>query len=53
MVIQVLLAAIVGFACLKTAIGLITSCAEMFSKLFPKSMTYKSYAILSQVQISV
>ncbi|HHX23366.1 MAG TPA: branched-chain amino acid transport system II carrier protein [Thermoanaerobacterales bacterium] len=46
---QVLLAAIVGVACLKTAIGLITSCAEMFSKLFPKSMTYKSYAILFTV----
>lgn len=43
---QVLLAGIVGLACLKTAIGLITSCAEMFSKMFPRSMTYRSYAIL-------
>lgn len=43
---QVLLAAIVGVACLKTAIGLITSCSEMFSKLFPKSISYRSYAII-------
>lgn len=43
---QLLLAAIVGVACLKTAIGLITSCAEMFSKLFPKSISYRNYAIL-------
>lgn len=46
---KVLLAAIVGVACLKTAIGLITSCAEMFSEMFPKSISYKSYAILFTV----
>src|SRR5690606_5237247 len=43
---QLLLAAIVTAACLKTAIGLITSCAEMFSNLFPKSMDYKKYVII-------
>ncbi len=43
---KVLLAAIVGVACLKTSIGLITSCAEMFSTLFPKSISYKKYAVL-------
>lgn len=43
---QVLLAAIVGVACLKTAIGLITSCAKMFSELFPRTISYKRYAIL-------
>ena len=43
---QVLLAAIVGVACLKTAIGLITSCAEMFSKMFPNSISYRNYTIL-------
>lgn len=43
---QVLLAIIVAVACLKTAIGLITSCAEMFNKMFPKSFTYKMYAML-------
>ncbi|WFA09915.1 branched-chain amino acid transport system II carrier protein [Tissierella sp. Yu-01] len=46
---QVLLAAIVGVACLKTAIGLITACSEMFSELFPKSMSYKGYAVLFTV----
>ena len=43
---KVLLAAIVGVACLKTSIGLITSCAEMFSTLFPKSISYEKYAVL-------
>lgn len=43
---QLLLAAIVFVACLKTAIGLITSCAQMFSELFPNSLTYRQYAIL-------
>lgn len=42
---QILLAAIVIVACLKTAIGLITSCAQMFSEMFPKSLTYKQYAV--------
>lgn len=43
---QVLLAAIVAAACLKTAIGLITACAEMFSEMFPKSINYTKYAIV-------
>ncbi|SFC15853.1 branched-chain amino acid transport system II carrier protein [Clostridium uliginosum] len=43
---KVLLAAIVGVACVKTAIGLITSCSEMFSEMFPKSISYKKYAII-------
>lgn len=43
---QVLLACIIGIACLKTAIGLITACAEMFSKMFPKSISYRNYAII-------
>lgn len=42
---QILLAAIVTVACLKTAIGLITSCAEMFATLFPKTLSYRNYAI--------
>jgi LIVCS family branched-chain amino acid:cation transporter len=42
---KVLLAAIVVIACVKTAIGLITSCAEMFSEMFPKTISYKKYAI--------
>jgi len=43
---KILLAAIVTVACLKTAIGLITSCAQMFSTMFPKSVSYDQYAII-------
>jgi len=49
MIGTVLLAAIVGIACSKTAIGLITSCSEMFSEMFPKSLSYKKYAIIFTV----
>lgn len=42
----ILLALTVTFCCLKTAIGLITSCSETFSAMFPKSMPYKGWAIL-------
>lgn len=41
-----LLAGAVIFACLKTAIGLVTSCGEMFSELFPRSMPYRGWAVL-------
>lgn len=41
---KILLAAIVTVACLKTAIGLITSCSQMFSRLFQKSLSYNQYA---------
>ena len=40
----VLLGITVTFACMKTAIGLITSCATTFVELFPKSLSYKAYA---------
>ncbi|MBC2457331.1 branched-chain amino acid transport system II carrier protein [Clostridium beijerinckii] len=46
---QILLAFIVGIACIKTAIGLITSCSEMFSEMFPNSVSYKKYAVLFTV----
>lgn len=42
----VLLGITVTFACLKTAIGLITSCAETFTELFPKSLSYRTCAIV-------
>ncbi|MBE5799042.1 MAG: branched-chain amino acid transport system II carrier protein [Clostridiales bacterium] len=42
----VLLGLIVTFACLKTAIGLITSCATAFVEIFPNSLSYRAYAIL-------
>ena len=42
----ILLAVTITLACLKTAIGLVTSCSQMFTELFPKSMSYKYWAIL-------
>lgn len=42
---QILLAGIVFVACLKTAIGLITACAQMFNEMFSNSLTYNQYAI--------
>lgn len=41
----VLLAAIVTFACLKTAIGLITACSNTFVELFPGTLGYKAYCV--------
>lgn len=41
-----LLAAMVIVACLKTAIGLIISCSEIFVEMFPNSLSYRAYAIL-------
>ncbi len=38
------LAATVTLACLKTAVGLITSCAETFSGLFPRAAGYRVFA---------
>jgi len=40
------LAATVTLACLKTAVGLITSCAETFSALFPDGPKYRIWAII-------
>lgn len=45
----VLLFAIVTFACLKTAIGLITSCSEAFVAMFPKGPSYRVWAIVFSV----
>lgn len=42
----VLLGLIVTVACLKTAIGLITSCATAFEELFPNFLSYKVYAVV-------
>lgn len=33
-------------ACLKTSVGLITSCAETFTGLFPKGPTYRVWAVI-------
>ncbi|HJC80025.1 MAG TPA: branched-chain amino acid transport system II carrier protein [Candidatus Mediterraneibacter excrementipullorum] len=42
----VILAAAVTLACLKTAVGLITSCGETFQKIFPKGPSYRIWAVL-------
>lgn len=42
----IILAVTVTFACLKTAVGLITSCAETFVGMFPKGPGYKVWATL-------
>lgn len=41
----VILAATVTVACLKTAVGLITSCGETFVKLFPGGPSYRVWAV--------
>ena len=41
-----ILAATVTLACLKTAVGLITSCAETFTALFPDGPKYRVWAII-------
>ena len=42
----ILTAAIVTFACLKTAIGLVTSCSKAFVDMFPKGPGYRTWAII-------
>ena len=42
----ILFAIIISVACLKTAIGLITSISETFVHMFPKSLQYKQYVYL-------
>ena len=42
----IILAVIVTLACLKTAVGLVTSAAETFNGMFPKFLPYKAWAII-------
>ena len=44
-----ILAVTVTFACLKTAVGLVTSCAETFCALFPRALSYRKWAVLFSV----
>ena len=41
----VILAVTVTFACLKTAVGLITSCSQTFCELFPRGPSYRTWAV--------
>lgn len=43
---KILLAAIVIVACLKTAIGLIIACSEIFIQMYPNTLSYKAYAVV-------
>ena len=45
----VVLALTVLLACLKTAVGLVTSCAETFVGLFPKGPGYRAWAVIFSV----
>ena len=46
---SLVLAVTITFACLKTSIGLVTSCADAFARMFPKALSYRSWAILFTV----
>ena len=41
-----ILAITVTLACLKTAVGLVTSCSETFSAIFPKGPAYRVWAVI-------
>ncbi len=43
---SLVLALTITFACLKTSIGLVTSCADAFARMFPKALSYKAWAVL-------
>ncbi len=43
---SLVLALTITLACLKTSIGLVTSCADAFVRMFPKGPSYKAWAIL-------
>ncbi len=41
-----LFAAMIFFACLKTAVGLITSCSQTFERMFPGKLSYRKWVVL-------
>ena len=43
---SLILAVTISFACLKTSIGLVISCSEAFSRMFPKGPGYSVYAVV-------
>lgn len=46
---SIVLAVTITFACLKTSIGLVTSCADTFKRMFPNSFSYKIWATIFTV----
>ncbi len=45
----IILALTITLACLKTSIGLVTSCSDTFLRMFPKALPYKVWAIIFTV----
>ena len=43
---SIVLAFTITLACLKTALGLVVSCAEIFVKMFPRALSYNAWAII-------
>ena len=43
---SIVLAITVTCACLKTSIGLVTSCADAFARMFPRGCSYKVWAVI-------
>lgn len=46
---SVILALTITFACLKTSIGLVTSCSDAFQRVFPEALPYKVWACIFTV----
>lgn len=46
---SVILALTITLACLKTSIGLVTSCADTFARMFPGACSYKVWAVIFSV----
>lgn len=46
---SIILAITITFACLKTSIGLVTSCSDAFTRMFPKSFSYRVWTIIFSV----
>lgn len=46
---SIVLALTITFACLKTSIGLVTSCSEAFQRMFPRALPYRAWAIIFTV----
>lgn len=46
---SIVLALTITFACLKTSIGLVTSCSEAFVRMFPKALSYRAWACIFTV----
>ncbi len=46
---SIVLALTITFACLKTSIGLVTSCSDAFERMFPESLSYTAWACVFTV----